>query len=129
MTNPRPRPKSATWGDESAVSPLEVFDNVPKMISTVQRKSSLRSPRATGEMGTLMVGGPDRKGIHASLAQLLHDHGVHIVHSAQHLDSGGGLAFERIRFDLSELTTDRATLEAEIREVCSRFGMDYRSCG
>ena len=129
MTNPHPRPKSHTWGDESAVTPLEVYDDAPKMITSVQRKSSLRSPRATGEMGTLMVGGPDRKGIHASLAQLLHDHGVHIRHSAQHLDSGGGLAFERIRFDLSELTTDRATLEAEIRDVCTQFGMDYRLYG
>jgi formyltetrahydrofolate deformylase len=127
MTTLRTRPKSATWGDESAVSPLEVHDE-PVMITSV-RRSSLRSPRATGEMGTLMVGGPDRKGIHATLAQLLHDHGVHIVHSAQHLDPQGGLFFERIRFDLSELTTDRATLEATIRETCSHFGMDYRLHG
>jgi len=130
MIHSRPRPKSATWGDESAVAPLEVHDE-PAMITTVKpvRKSSLRSPRATGELGTLMIGGPDRKGIHATLAQLLHDHGVHIVHSAQHLDSGGGLFFERIRFDLSELTSDRATLEAEVRAVCSQFGMDYRLYG
>jgi formyltetrahydrofolate deformylase len=96
---------------------------------TAVRKSSLRSPRATGEMGTLMVGGPDRRGIHALLAQLLHDHGVHIVHSAQHHDAAGGLFFERIRFDLTEITTDRATLEAEVRELCSRFSMDYRLYG
>ncbi len=129
MTNPLPRSKSATWGDESAVSPLEVHDHdAPAMITTV-RKSSLRSPRATGELGTLMVGGPDRRGIHALIAQLLHDHGVHIVHSAQHHDASGGLFFERIRFDLTELTTDRATLEAQVRELCGRFGMDYRLYG
>ncbi|HEX5061493.1 MAG TPA: formyltetrahydrofolate deformylase [Kofleriaceae bacterium] len=109
------------------MSPLEVHD-APVMITSV-RRSSLRSPRATGEMGTLLVGGPDRRGIHASLAQLLHDHGVHIVHSAQHLDTGGGLFFERVRFDLSEMTSDRATLEAEIRSVCHNFGMDYRLYG
>jgi formyltetrahydrofolate deformylase len=127
MSELRMHTKSFTWGDESAVAPLEVHDE-PVMISTV-RRSSLRSPRATGLMGTLMFGGPDRKGVHATIAQLLHDHGVHIVHSAQHLDSSGGLLFERIRFDLSELTSDRATLEAAVRETCSRFGMDYRLHG
>jgi formyltetrahydrofolate deformylase len=127
MTTSVPRPKSFTWGDESAVSPLEVHD-VPAMLSTT-RRSSLQSERATGEMGTLMIGGPDRRGMHAALAQLLHDHGVHIVHSAQHLDSSGGLFFERIRFDLTEITSDRATLEGAVREICSRFGMDYRLYG
>jgi formyltetrahydrofolate deformylase len=96
---------------------------------TAVRRSSLMSARATGELGTLMVGGPDRRGIHASISQLLHDHGVHIVHSAQHHDESGGLFFERIRFDLSELTSDRATLEAGVRETCARYGMDYRLYG
>ncbi|HEY5946913.1 MAG TPA: formyltetrahydrofolate deformylase [Kofleriaceae bacterium] len=127
MTNPLPRTKSFTWGDESAVAPLEVYDT-PAMLTAV-RRSSLLSQRATGEMGTLMIGGPDRRGIHAAIAQLLLEHGVHIVHSAQHLDSGGGLFFERIRFDLSEITSDRATLEGAVREVCGKFGMDYRLYG
>jgi len=122
----KPRTKSNTWSDESVVSPLDVgAETTPRPA----RKSSLLSPRSEGEMGTLMVGGPEKRGIHAALAQLLHDHGVHIVHSAQHLDSGGGLFFERIRFDLSELTSDRATLEAAIREACAKFGMDYRLYG
>lgn len=124
-TNTQPRTMSATWGDESAVSPLEVHD-APAMLTAV-RRSSLRSPRATGELGTLMVGGADRKGIHTALAQLLHDHGVHVVHSAQH--SSGGLFSERIRFDLSELVTDREVLEAAVRETCQRFGLDYRLYG
>lgn len=127
MTNPVLRPKNFSWSDESAVSPLEYHD-APAMLTTV-RRSSLQSQRAEGDMGTLMIGGPDRKGIHAALAQLMHDHGVNIVHSAQHLDSGGGLFFERLRFDLSELTSDRATLEAAVRDMCAKFGMDYRLYG
>ena len=77
MTSPLPRPKSFTWGDESAVAPLEVHD-APAMMSTI-RRSSLMSARATGEMGTLMIGGPDRRGIHAALAQLMENHGVQVM--------------------------------------------------
>ena len=125
--NNLPRPKSFTWGDESAVAPLEVHD-APAMLTTV-RRSSLQSQRATGEMGTLMIGGPYRKGIHTALAQLAEHHGVHIVHSPQHIDNGGGLFFERVRFDLCDITTDRAALETAVRDLCMRFGLDYRLYG
>jgi len=117
--------KSFSWGDESSVAPLDVSD-IP---SAVARKSSLRSPRSTGSTGTLMIGGAERKGIHAALAQLLNDHGVYVVHAAQHRDSTAGLLFERIRFDLSELTTDRATLEAAIRDLAAKYRIDYRLYG
>jgi formyltetrahydrofolate deformylase len=50
-----------------------------------------------------------------------------VIDSAQHL--GGGTLAERIRFDLSDLATDRATLEADVRRVCTQFGMDYRLHG
>ncbi len=111
------------WTDESVVSPLAI----QTAAQPVQRRSSLRSPRSTGEMGTLMVAGPDRRGMHAAIARLLDDHGVHVIDSAQHL--GGGTLAERIRFDLSGLSTDRETLEADVRRVCSQFGMDYRLHG
>ena len=119
-----PRPKSATWGDESVVSPLDVSAETPVRAA---RKSSLLSPRSEGEMGTLMVGGPEKRGIHAALAQLLHENGVHIVHSGQH--TGGGMFFERIRFDLTELTMEREQLDAAIRAMCNQWGLDYRLYG
>jgi formyltetrahydrofolate deformylase len=34
--------------------------------------------------------------------------------------------FQRLRFDLSTLTTDQASLEAGIRAVCERFGMSWK---
>ena len=120
----KPRTKSATWGDESAVAPLDVGAETPVRAA---RKSNLLSPRSEGEMGTLMVGGPKKRGIHAALAQLLHDHGVHIVHSGQH--TGGEMFFERIRFDLTELHTGREELDAAIRGMCSQWGLDYRLYG
>ncbi len=76
--------------------------------------------------GTLLVSCPDRKGIVASLAQVLYGHGANILDSDQHSDPVAAMFFQRIRFDLSSLTTDRITLEAGIREVADRFAMDWR---
>ena len=75
---------------------------------------------------TLLVCCPDRKGIVASLAQVLYGHGANILDSDQHSDPVAAMFFQRIRFDLSSLTTDRITLESAIREVAERFAMDWR---
>jgi formyltetrahydrofolate deformylase len=77
-------------------------------------------------VATLLVACPDRKGIVASLAQLLYGHGANILDSDQHSDPVEGLFFQRIRFDLSALSTDRIALEHGIREVGERFGMQWR---
>lgn len=77
-------------------------------------------------VGTLLVACPDRKGIVASLAQVLYGHGANILDADQHTDPVAALFFQRIRFDLASLTTDRVTLEAGIAEVAARFAMDYR---
>ncbi len=77
-------------------------------------------------VATLLVACPDRKGIVASLAQVLYGHGANILDSDQHTDSVAGLFFQRIRFDLSTLTTDKVALEHGIKEVGERFQMDWR---
>ena len=78
------------------------------------------------ELATLLVSCPDRRGIVAALAQVLYGHGANILDSDQHTDPIAGLFFQRIRFDLSELQTDRRTLEQAIAEVGGRFSMSYR---
>ena len=80
----------------------------------------------SSQIATLLVACPDRKGLVASLAQLLYGHGANILDSDQHTDPVASLFFQRIRFDLSALTTDRVSLEAGIREVATRFAMDWR---
>ena len=80
----------------------------------------------TAHVATLLVACPDRKGLVASLAQLLYGHGANILDSDQHSDPVEGQFFQRIRFDLASLTTDRHTLESGIREVAQRFAMDWR---
>jgi formyltetrahydrofolate deformylase len=80
----------------------------------------------SSHLATLLVACPDRKGIVASLAQVLYGHGANILDSDQHTDAVAGLFFQRIRFDLASLTTDRVALEAGVREVGERFAMDWR---
>jgi len=80
------------------------------------------------ETATLLVTCPDRRGIVAALAQLLHGHGANILDSDQHTDTAAGVFFQRIRFDLAELVTDRTTLGSAIDEVAERMGMRYRLC-
>jgi len=77
-------------------------------------------------LATLLVSCPDRKGIVAALAQVLYGHGANILHADQHTDAEAGQFFQRIRFDMAELHTDRHTLESAIREVGVRFAMNQR---
>ncbi len=85
----------------------------------------MRSPPAD-QLATLLVSCPDRRGLVAALAQLLYGHGANILDADQHTDPVAGQFFQRIRFDLSEIHTDRATLEGAVREVAERFGMSWR---
>jgi len=77
-------------------------------------------------IATLLVACPDRKGLVASLAQVLYGHGANILDSDQHTDPIASMFFQRLRFDLSSLTTDRVSLENGIREVGARFAMDWK---
>jgi formyltetrahydrofolate deformylase len=81
------------------------------------------SPNA---IATLLVSCPDRRGIVAALAQLLYGHGANILDADQHTDPVAGMFFQRIRFDLSDIRTDRTSLEAAIAEAAERFGMTWR---
>jgi len=78
------------------------------------------------QTATLLVCCPDRKGLVAALAQVLYGHGANILDADQHTDPVAGQFFQRIKFDLSELHTDRTSLETAISEVAARFSMDWR---
>jgi len=77
------------------------------------------------ERATLLVACPDRRGIVAALAQVLYGHGANIFDSDQHTDTIAGQFFQRLHFDLTDLQTDRGTLERAISEVAERFAMRY----
>jgi len=81
---------------------------------------------ASDAIATLLVSCPDQRGIVASLAQLLYGHGANILDADQHTDPVAGQFFQRIRFDLSQIHTDRTALEHGIGEVATRFQMTWR---
>ncbi len=78
------------------------------------------------QTATLLVCCPDRKGLVAALAQVLYGHGANILDADQHTDPVAGQFFQRIKFDMSELHTDRRSLETAIGEVATRFSMNWR---
>jgi formyltetrahydrofolate deformylase len=82
--------------------------------------------RAPAETATLLVCCPDRRGIVAALAQLLYGHGANILDADQHTDPEAGIFFQRIRFDLGELHTDRRSLTGAIAEAAQRMQMTWR---
>lgn len=77
------------------------------------------------QTATLLVSCPDRRGIVAALAQLLYGHGANILDADQHTDPEAGMFFQRIRFDMTEMHTDRVGLERAIGEVAERFQMQW----
>ena len=83
-------------------------------------------PDASAEAATLLVSCPDRRGIVAALAQVLHGHGANILESDQHTDREARLFFQRIHFDCEGLLSDRLTLERAIGEVAERLAMTWR---
>ena len=84
------------------------------------------APAPAVDTATLLVSCPDRRGIVAALAQVLHGHGANIVESDQYTDREARLFFQRIHFDCEGLLSDRLTLERAIGEVAERLSMTWR---
>jgi formyltetrahydrofolate deformylase len=75
---------------------------------------------------TLLVSCPDQPGLVARLAQVLYGHGANILDADQHTDTQAHIFFQRIRFDVKELRTDRTALERGIEDVAEALGMTFR---
>jgi formyltetrahydrofolate deformylase len=83
---------------------------------------------STPTTATLLVCCPDQPGLVARLAQVLYGHGANILDADQHTDAAAGVFFQRIRFDLAQLRTDRTALERGIEDVAGALGMTWRLC-
>jgi formyltetrahydrofolate deformylase len=94
-----------------------------QMTSTKAALAKDTMPILLPTIGTLRVDGPDKKGIVAAFSQLLYGHGCGIVESEQHTDNQANRFFQRIKFDYTEMRTDRVSLEFGIGEVSERFEM------
>ncbi len=78
------------------------------------------------KVGTLVVQGPHRNGIVSSLAQVLSRYGATVLDSHHHSDPSEAVFFQRIRFDLSTLSTERVTFETVLRGISEQYGLTWR---
>jgi formyltetrahydrofolate deformylase len=75
---------------------------------------------------TLLLSGPDQRGLVARTTQLLYELGANVIHADHHLDRLAQQFFQRIRFELEDGGVDRPTLEASIAELCRTLDMGWR---
>jgi formyltetrahydrofolate deformylase len=75
---------------------------------------------------TLLLVGPDQRGLVARTARLLFDLGANVIHADQHLDRPAQHFFQRIHFELDDASVDRADLEARLGELCQSLNMAWR---
>lgn len=73
----------------------------------------------------LLLSCPDRRGLVASVASFVSDHGGNIVHADQHTDSELGIFFQRIEFELEHFDIDRDEIQAAFRPVADQFDMSF----
>ncbi len=77
-------------------------------------------------IGTLVVSCPDQKGLIATLAQVLADHGINIIDTQQHTDLDERMFFQRLRFDATELDLSRSQFKELLGEQLLPLEMKWR---
>ena len=93
-----PRIRDLHWTDATDVNAASSSLESTARCRGARIHALRRQSRA--QLATLLVGCADRKGIVASLAQLLYGHGANILDADQHTDPSTGMFFQRLRFDL-----------------------------
>ncbi|PYT21576.1 MAG: formyltetrahydrofolate deformylase [Acidobacteria bacterium] len=78
------------------------------------------------ETGILLIDCPDRRGLVASIAQFLYQHGANILHADQHQDNEVGMFFMRIEWSLDGFHLDRASFSGEFEPIARSFQMNWR---
>ncbi len=73
----------------------------------------------------LLIDCPDRRGIVASVANFLCQHGANILHADQHQDNKLGLFFMRVEWDLRHFDLDPEALKAKFAPIAAKFGMEW----
>jgi formyltetrahydrofolate deformylase len=74
----------------------------------------------------LLVDCPDAKGLVASIARFLFEHGANILDAAEHRDNERGRFFMRVEFDLADFDVPHDAFAPAFQPLAERFGIDYR---
>jgi formyltetrahydrofolate deformylase len=76
--------------------------------------------------GILLVDCPDRRGIVATIAQFLYEHGANILHSDQHQDNETGRFFMRIEWALEGFDLAEKSFLERFAPIAESFQMQWR---
>lgn len=68
---------------------------------------------------------PDRRGLVARVAMLLHEHGANILHADQHEDHALGMFFMRVEFALDPAGPDLKVLERAFAPLARELAMNW----
>ncbi len=74
----------------------------------------------------LLIDCPDRKGLIASLADLLYRHDANIVHADQHQDAENGVFLMRVEWDLTDFDVPLAEFGKLLTPLAEKFHMRWR---
>lgn len=76
--------------------------------------------------GILLIDCPDRRGIVASIAQFLYEHGANILHADQHQDNEAGRFFMRIEWALEGFDLAENNFVEQFEPIARSFHMEWR---
>jgi len=71
----------------------------------------------------LLIKCQDQKGLVAAISKLLSENGINIIDLQQHTDEVN-VFYQRIYFDMAEMTIDRIKLESLLKTECGRLQID-----
>lgn len=86
----------------------------------------MTTPSPNANSAILLVDCPDRKGIVATIANLIYDHAGNILHADQHQDNKLGRFFMRIEWDLKNFDLDPEAFRNEFETIATQFQMAWR---
>ena len=72
----------------------------------------------------LLIDCPDRRGLVATIANLLYAHGANIIHADQHQDPEAGLFFMRVEWGIEGF--DLSAFRQEMEQTAARLNMNWR---
>ena len=81
----------------------------------------MRKPTAV-----LLLSCPDQKGVVASIAGFIYQHGGNILHADEHGDRDSGRFLMRVEFDPAEFDIPLAEFGGRFLPIASSFGMEWR---
>ncbi len=73
----------------------------------------------------LLIHSPDRKGLVATVADLLFSHNGNVLHADQHQDSALGLFFMRVEWDLTDFDLNLDQFSQKFAPLAERFQMQW----